>query len=723
MTPILFTQPIPSQTDLAREITRDGEMTAPDSNAEKNDTFDTLLAEELSAVQSPVQQSGVVIQTAVLPSPATPTEENLIPGNVSAGTDPVPGLPDFALQESILSLPKGNQSTQYHDPVSGEAGISQKLPPNNESSAVPSLSKADVRPIVEHEESLKLSSTSSLGAASDSKLTILSPLQQESGAAREGVARAVTTHQIVQAEKPPLAFSVVQNPLRAEINPQPSAQQPVGPFSPGPFSKEEIGAQGEGVPLAPLPEQSGAAREGVALAVTTHQIVQAEKPPLAFSVVQNPLRAEINPQPSAQQPAGPFSPGPFSKEEIGAQGEGVPLAPLPEQSGTAREGVARAVTSHQIVQAEKPPLAFSVVQNPLRAEINPQPSAQQPAGPFSPGTFSPGPFSKEEIGAQGEGVPLAPTVVRRETEPSYSGMAHAEEGPGHDATFLSPPPAEGRRGIRTLSQTPQVLQGVTSEKGEKGSVGKDKVKSVEMEKSGSDDGNRAEALRSNDQRQAPEKQRVAVSSDKPSDSAPEKTPENPQERQQLAGDEMKNPSGSLKTSERTTVASVVNLSRSVPTEPRALPPSASLDAHESMLISPRDARALMEQVKQALSLQMREQTTEVRIRLQPESLGTMVVSVQQDEAKVAAEIRVEHSAVKAAIDTQLPNLRQALQSQGIDFQRLEVVVADQSMGREFFHQAQPSQKRRARNSSLHATEAHEPFTPRSLGYNTLELLF
>jgi len=560
MTPILFTQPIPSQTDLAREVTRDGEMTAPNSNEEKNDTFDTLLTEELSAVQSPVQQSGVVIQTAVLPSPATPTEENLIPGNVSAGTDPVPGLPAFALQESILSLPKGNQSTQYHDPVSGEAGISQKLPPNNESSAVPSLSKADVRPIVEHEESLKLSSTSSLGAASDSKLTILYPLQQESGAAREGVARAVTTHQIVQAEKPPLAFSVVQNPLRAEISPQPSAQQPAGPFS------------------------------------------------------------------------------------------------------------------------------------------------------------------KEEIGAQGEGVPLAPTVVRRETEPSYTGMAHAEAGLEHDATFLSPP-AGGRRGIRTLSQTPQVLQGVTSEKGEKGSVGKDKVKSVEMEKSGSDDGNRAEALRSNDQRQAPEKQRVAVSSDKPSDSAPEKTPENPQERQQLAGDEMKNPSGSLKTSERTTVASVVNLSRSVPTEPRALPPSASLDAHESMLISPRDARALMEQVKQALSLQMREQTTEVRIRLQPESLGTMVVSVQQDEAKVAAEIRVEHSAVKAAIDTQLPNLRQALQSQGIDFQRLEVVVADQSMGREFFHQAQPSQKRRARNSSLHATEAHEPFTPRSLGYNTLELLF
>ncbi len=564
MTPILFTQPIPSQTDLAREVTRDGETTAPNSNAAKNDTFDTLLAEELLAAQSPVQQSAVVIQTAVLPTPATPTEEYLIPGNVSAGTDPVPGIPDFALQEGILSLPKGNQSAQYHDPVSGEEGISQMLPPNNESSAGPSLTKADVHPIVEHEESLTLSGTPPLGAASDSKLTSLSPPQQESGVAREGVAQAVTSHQIVPAEKPPLAFSVVHNPLRAEINPQPSAQQPAGPVSPVPFSKEEIGAQGEG-------------------------------------------------------------------------------------------------------------------------------------------------------------VPLTPTVVRRET--SNFGIAHTEAGPEHDATFLTPPPAEGRIVIRTLSQTPQVLQGVTSEKGEKGSLGKDNVKSVEMENSGSDDGNRAKALRSNDQRQAPEKQRVAAASDEPSDSAPEKAPENPQERQQLAGDEMKNPSGSLNASERTPVASVVNRSRSVPTEPMALPVSASLDAHESVLLSPRAARALMEQVKQALSLQMREQTTEVRIRLQPESLGTMVLSVQQDDAKVAAEIRVEHSAVKAAIDTHLPNLRQALQSQGIDFQRLEVVVADQSMGREFFHQAQPSQKRRARNSSLHATEAHEAFTPRSLGYNTLELLF
>lgn len=147
----------------------------------------------------------------------------------------------------------------------------------------------------------------------------------------------------------------------------------------------------------------------------------------------------------------------------------------------------------------------------------------------------------------------------------------------------------------------------------------------------------------------------------------------------------------------------------------------SPDESSSLLVAER-TRAIIEQITQELTLRIRENISEVRIRLKPEVLGEILVTVQQEETTVAAQIHVEHAGVKTAIDTQLPQLRQALVDQGIDVRRLEVIMADQSMAREFRGQQLAKPKRRAGTNLSAIEEMNSPIGPRSLGYNTIELI-
>jgi flagellar hook-length control protein FliK len=152
--------------------------------------------------------------------------------------------------------------------------------------------------------------------------------------------------------------------------------------------------------------------------------------------------------------------------------------------------------------------------------------------------------------------------------------------------------------------------------------------------------------------------------------------------------------------------------------------------HESFLegkpvasLTPEQARTVVEHIVQEFSLHVREQVSEMRIRLKPEMLGEIFVRVQQDDTSVTAQIHVEHAGVKTAIDTQLPHLRQALLDQGVDVRRLEVMLADQSLAREFREQPHPKPKRRGSSQFSGFADLGGPLGPRSLGYNTIELVF
>lgn len=138
-------------------------------------------------------------------------------------------------------------------------------------------------------------------------------------------------------------------------------------------------------------------------------------------------------------------------------------------------------------------------------------------------------------------------------------------------------------------------------------------------------------------------------------------------------------------------------------------------------LTPELSKSVIDQITKELTFRMKDNVSEIRVLLKPESLGEVVVSMQMEESKITAQINVDQSNVKAAVEAQLPQLRQTLAERGIDIHRIEVFVADQSLARE--SRDQQSGKSKKRGGNIIGSEEHDlNYSPRSLGYNTIELL-
>lgn len=135
---------------------------------------------------------------------------------------------------------------------------------------------------------------------------------------------------------------------------------------------------------------------------------------------------------------------------------------------------------------------------------------------------------------------------------------------------------------------------------------------------------------------------------------------------------------------------------------------------------PKDfARDFVVKIADDLRLHVAGRTSEVRVRLKPEHLGALSLKVTMQEGELAARMDVTVPAVKAALDAQLPQLREALASQGIEIRRFDVVADGQGNAQReqqrFHHQPQSG-----RQTDVDATETYAAM--RDLGYNTVEYI-
>lgn len=139
-------------------------------------------------------------------------------------------------------------------------------------------------------------------------------------------------------------------------------------------------------------------------------------------------------------------------------------------------------------------------------------------------------------------------------------------------------------------------------------------------------------------------------------------------------------------------------------------------------LTPELSRSIIDQIAKEMTFRVRDNVSEIRLSLKPESLGEVVVNMQMEESKITAQINVDQSNVKAAVESQLPQLRQTLAERGIQIHRIDVLVADQSLARESRDQQSGKSKKR-NGEGLTGIEEHDiNYSPRSLGYNTIELL-
>jgi len=139
-------------------------------------------------------------------------------------------------------------------------------------------------------------------------------------------------------------------------------------------------------------------------------------------------------------------------------------------------------------------------------------------------------------------------------------------------------------------------------------------------------------------------------------------------------------------------------------------------------LPPDIARSVMNQVVKGFALQMNGGHSELRVKLEPESLGEVVLHVRMDEGKMQAQIDVTQAGVKAALESNLPQLRLSLSERGIDVQRLDVSFTGDhpanASGRG--HGEGTSRQGLRRNAEVEAIEQYA--TGRLMGYNTMELV-
>jgi hypothetical protein len=136
--------------------------------------------------------------------------------------------------------------------------------------------------------------------------------------------------------------------------------------------------------------------------------------------------------------------------------------------------------------------------------------------------------------------------------------------------------------------------------------------------------------------------------------------------------------------------------------------------------APELARTLVDQVVKALQLEIKGPVSEMRLHLEPESLGELALRVRVDEGKLQARIEVTQPAVKAIIEGNLPQLRQSLAAQGIQMDRIDIATQDRSLSR---GNSEGSGGRERRRGSKPDESLVEPAVQaaRMLGYNTIEL--
>ena len=87
-------------------------------------------------------------------------------------------------------------------------------------------------------------------------------------------------------------------------------------------------------------------------------------------------------------------------------------------------------------------------------------------------------------------------------------------------------------------------------------------------------------------------------------------------------------------------------------------------------------REIVEQIVEQIKVVIQPEQTNMELQLNPEHLGRVHLTITEKEGMMTAQFAAETHAAKEAIESQLFQLRETLQDQGIKVERIEVTVAD-----------------------------------------------
>lgn len=109
----------------------------------------------------------------------------------------------------------------------------------------------------------------------------------------------------------------------------------------------------------------------------------------------------------------------------------------------------------------------------------------------------------------------------------------------------------------------------------------------------------------------------------------------------------------------------------------------SLQNRTEMTFETVDTQDVMNQITEYMRVEARPEITEMELRLQPETLGTLHIHLTAKEGALTAQFAAENEAVKAVLEAQVVQLKENLSEQGIKVEAVEVTIASHEFDRNF----------------------------------------
>ncbi|MDE6320163.1 MAG: flagellar hook-length control protein FliK [Lachnospiraceae bacterium] len=96
-----------------------------------------------------------------------------------------------------------------------------------------------------------------------------------------------------------------------------------------------------------------------------------------------------------------------------------------------------------------------------------------------------------------------------------------------------------------------------------------------------------------------------------------------------------------------------------------------------------ETNQIMDQIMEYMKINVKPETQEMEMQLHPASLGTVHVQIAAKDGVITAQFAAQNETVKAVLETQMIQLKQQFEEQGIKVESVEVTVANHSYGEQY----------------------------------------
>lgn len=126
-----------------------------------------------------------------------------------------------------------------------------------------------------------------------------------------------------------------------------------------------------------------------------------------------------------------------------------------------------------------------------------------------------------------------------------------------------------------------------------------------------------------------------------------------------------------------------------------------------------ETNQIMDQIVEYMKINIKPETQEMEMQLHPASLGTVHVQIAAKDGVITAQFAAQNETVKAVLETQMIQLKEQFEEQGIKVEAVEVTVANRAYGEQFGGEQEASDqqngnaKKGARRINLNLDELEE----------------